>query len=60
MVAKVKYEGGEVIVVASALFWTLFAILWSFVTNGGVAMDGSDGVDGGDGWMRWKEVVAME
>ena len=30
----VKYEGGEVIVVASALFWTLFANFVEFCHQG--------------------------
>jgi hypothetical protein len=53
VVAMVKYEGGEVIVVARALFWTLFAILWSFVTKGGVAMDGSEMMAGDDAKEEW-------
>ena len=53
VVAKVVDERGEVIGVASALFWTLFAILWSFVTKGGVAMDGSEMMAGDDAKEEW-------
>ena len=53
VVAKVVDERGEVIVVASALFWTLFAILWSFVTKRGVDMDGSEMMAGDDAKEEW-------